>query len=183
MQKNIELIKKFQKGDKKAFNKIVARYHGYVYGISLKYLKIREDAEDLTQDIFLKLYRNLKNFQFRSDIKTYLYRMVANASCNYFKKECRLRKDRHSLDHNLYRFVSPDLNLDEQLIKKEDFMELENAIRQLPDKYSQLIRMRDFEELTYKAISRRLKLTENTTKLRHYYALKKLKEIWKNMNG
>jgi len=173
-----EAIKKFQKGDKKVFGLIVQKLHKYVFKTSLKFLNSIEDAEDLTQEIFLKLFNTLPNFKFRSNIKTYIYRMVANSAFDHYKKESKLKES--------YPLIAEKFGLNEKLaeeiiFEKENLLILQNSIKSLPKKYKEIIYLKDFQNLSYKTISKKLEITENTAKLRHYYALKMLKSKLKNI--
>lgn len=172
-----ELIKKFVKGDKENFNKIILLYQNYVYKVALKILRSKEDAEDLTQEVFIKLYNNLKNFKFKSDLKTYLYRITVNSAYNYYKKEKRIKSNINPLSNEDNAFT-PTINIDEKIIEEEIINDLSHAISSLPDKYKKVINMKEFKKLTYKKIGKKLDITENAAKIRHHYALKKLKKIF-----
>jgi len=170
------LIKKFQKGDKQVFNKLIPIYQNYIYRIALKYLRSREDAEDLTQEIFIKLYNNLKSFKFKSNFKTYLYRIAVNSACNYYKKTKRDLARIDTIPKNEEKIISRAVNIDDKIIEKEIISDLEKAILDLTEKHKTIINLKDFQNLTYKQISKKLHITENAAKIRHHYALKKLKK-------
>lgn len=167
-----EIIKRFQKGDKEAFSEIIKKFHKYVFLTSLKFLRSIEDAEDLTQEIFLKLYTALDNFEFRSDLKTYIYKMITNAALHYYEKDEKL-KERYEIILNESK--SHQKFIEDELLEKEKIAILEKAIKSLPEKYKRIIFLKDFKNLSYKQISKKLKISENTAKLRHFYALKLLK--------
>ena len=73
-----ELIQKFQNGDEKAFDQLVRNNLNNVFGFFMKVTRDEMSAEDLTQDVFIKLYKNLKNFRHDSNFSTYLYRINSN---------------------------------------------------------------------------------------------------------
>ena len=73
-----ELIQKFQNGDEKAFDQLVRNNLNNVFGFFMKVTRDEMSAEDLTQDVFMKLYKNLKNFRHDSNFSTYLYRINSN---------------------------------------------------------------------------------------------------------
>lgn len=183
MVKTADLIRKFQKGEKNVFSKIVSRHQGYVYRLALKRLGMPEDAEDLCQDVFLKLFHCLDRFQFRSDIKTYLYRMVANESFSHFRKAKKQRKNLMDLEKNSRALGAAERAPEEDLIQRELLWELKKAIGLLPQKYRTLIFLKDFEKRPYREIARKLRLSENTAKLRHHYALKRLRKICREREG
>ncbi len=167
---NTQLIRKFQEGDNEAFDEIVKRTHKYVFRLALKFLRSIEDAEDLTQEVFIKLYNYLPNFEFRSDLKTYLYKMVINAAAGYYKKDDKLKEKFHILAQQ----ESQEM-IDDKIVKEKIMEDLENAIKNLPKKYKEIILLRDFQELSYKEISEKLNISKNAAKMRHFYALKLLK--------
>ena len=75
MRTDNELIKDFQKGSEEAFNALVDRYLTNTYGFFRKFTDSNEEAEDLAQNVFIKMYRSLKKFRFESEFKTYLFKM------------------------------------------------------------------------------------------------------------
>ena len=80
MHKDHELIRKFQNGDSKSFDKLVRAYLPQMMGFFIKITNDRMLAEDLCQDVFLKLFKYLKKFRFESTFKTYLYRININTA-------------------------------------------------------------------------------------------------------
>ncbi|MBN1897963.1 MAG: RNA polymerase sigma factor [Spirochaetes bacterium] len=174
--KNEELVRCFQKGDHNVFGEIVKLNHRYVFKIALKFLRSIEDAEDLTQEIFLKLYHYLPKFKFKSDLKTYLYKMVQNAASDYYKKEEKIKEKYVDLELQ----ISPE-RIDEKILEEETLGEMEQAIIGLSDKYKEVILLKDFQGLSYKEIGKRLKISENAAKMRHFHALKILKSRFQDL--
>ena len=91
-----ELVFKSQQGDMHAFDELVERYHGKIYGLTYNMTSTREDAEDLTQEVFVKAFEALPRFRGKSSFYTWLYRIAVNKTINYRKK--RNRKRALSLD-------------------------------------------------------------------------------------
>ena len=83
---DIELVELSINGDARAFEHLVERYYTTVYGVSYKWCGVKEDAEDITQDVFVKLAGKLKTFGGKSSFKTWLYRMTINAAKDYYRK-------------------------------------------------------------------------------------------------
>ena len=81
-----ELIRKFTSGDEKAFDQIVQKNLNNVFGFFMKITRDEMAAEDLTQDVFLKLYKNLKNFRYESNFSTYLYRINSNTANSWITR-------------------------------------------------------------------------------------------------
>ena len=86
MKTDEELIKEFQGGSEKAFNDLVKRHINENYGFFIKFNADPVEAEDLAQDVFIKMYKALKKFRFQSKFKTYLYRANMNMSNTYLKR-------------------------------------------------------------------------------------------------
>jgi RNA polymerase sigma-70 factor (ECF subfamily) len=91
-----ELVLKAQQGDVHAFDELLERYHGKIYGLTYNMTSNREDAEDLTQEVFIKAFQALPRFKGKSSFYTWLYRIAVNKTINYRKK--RNRKRALSLD-------------------------------------------------------------------------------------
>ena len=80
MKTDHELIREFQDGDNDAFDELVKRHLPETYGFFIKFTSDEVEAEDLAQDVFIKMYKALKKFRFESEFKTYLYRANINMS-------------------------------------------------------------------------------------------------------
>ena len=78
-----DLIIQAQKGDQNAFEELVYRYDRSVLSITIKYANIEDDAKDLYQEVFIRVYRGLKNFRFQSEFSTWLFRITTNVCLTY----------------------------------------------------------------------------------------------------
>ncbi len=81
------LIMEFLDDNVESYNTLILKHEGWVHGMILQVVRHKEDAEDLCQDIFVKVYFKLKRFRFESKFKTWLYRIVINSINNYFRKQ------------------------------------------------------------------------------------------------
>jgi len=93
---DIEIISRVLKGEQSAYAELVNRYQNYVFTLTLRFIKSREDAEEVAQDIFVKAYRSLADFRGASKFSTWLYTIV-NTTCITFLRKKKL--DIHSLDN------------------------------------------------------------------------------------
>src|SRR5262245_55333388 len=91
-----EIISRTLRGDSQAYAELVKRYQNFVFTIILRYTKSREDAEEISQDVFVKAYRSLADFRGDSKFSTWLYTIV-NTTCITFLRKKKL--DTHSLDN------------------------------------------------------------------------------------
>lgn len=154
-----------------AFEIIYKTASDFVYRTALRITNNRDDAEDVTQEVFIKIYQNLKNFQFRSSFKTWAYRITVNAAINTCKgisKEMDRRDDDTSLmDRDMDQYASSQIENPETLIDEEDN---EKRIASLletlnPDQRACIV-LREIEGLNYQEISEVLKININTVRSR-----------------
>lgn len=86
-----EVIRRAAEGDTEAFEEILTCYGDLVFNVSLRVLRSREDAQEATQDVFLTLHRKLRDFEGRSSLKTWIYRIAMNTAINYSRKVIPVR--------------------------------------------------------------------------------------------
>ena len=137
-----ELIQKFQNGDEKAFDQLVRNNLNNVFGFFMKVTRDEMSAEDLTQDVFMKLYKNLKNFRHDSNFSTYLYRINSNTVNSWIT--------RSKWKNLLHLDQAPDKG--EYDIKNEAEWtkeELWNEISKLPNKQRRVMILRITDSLSY----------------------------------
>lgn len=169
MEDDHELIKRFQGGDNQAFNELVRRHLSNTIGFFYNITSSKMDAEDLAQDVFLKLNKYLKKFKFDSKFSTYLYRVNTNTANTWFKRN--KWKNLLHLDQADERGERDD-TLEKSWTRKE----LWNAISKLPKKQREVVLLRIGEELPYKNISRITGISIGSAKVNFHHALKKLKK-------
>ena len=168
-----ELIQKYQNGDEKAFDQLVRNNLNNVIGFFMKETRDEMSAEDLTQDVFMKLYKNLKNFRHDSDFSTYLYRINSNTVNSWIT--------RNKWKNLLHLDQAPDKG--EYDIKNErewSKEELWNEISKLPNKQRRVMILRITDSLSYSEISKITGMSEGTAKVNFHHGLKKLKEVLSN---
>ena len=125
-----ELVEKLQKGDLEAFDRIFERYSDRLFGFALKYLKSKEETEELVQDVFLKIWENRKNLKKESSLKSYLFTIVYHNMCKIFRKKqihIKYLEEKDSLENE-------SINLEEQLEYKATLEQLDILIEKLPEK-------------------------------------------------
>ena len=170
MKKDRELIQEFQNGDEEAFNELVRRYLDLVHGFFQKITDDEMEAEDLAQNVFIKLFKSLKKFRFESEFNTYLYRVNTNTANTYFKRN----KWRNILHLNQADEPSYVDNQQDREWKKE---ELWNAISKLPKKQRLVVMMRISEMLPFKDIGNILYMSEGTAKVNFHHGIKRIKVL------
>ena len=173
MRTDEELIKEFQNGSEEAFNELVKRHLRDTYGFFIKFTSDPIEAEDLAQDVFIKMYKALKKFKFQSKFKTYLYRANINMSNTYFKRN-KWRNLLH-LDQAPEPIYMDTSNEDEW--KRN---ELWNAVSKLPSRQRMVVTMRISDEMPYKDIAKFMGISENSAKVNYHHAVKALKNQLEN---
>ena len=155
------LIRAFQGGDKAAFDELVLKHQHKLFNLCYRFLGDYQEANDVAQEIFIKVYRSLKKFRFESSFSTWLYRIAVNTSKNKFKSvEYRQKKKMVSLDNPVSHYNSSPTNKmqDEahspvrELEKKERMRVIQEAINALPPEQKVVVTLRDIEGLSYEEI-------------------------------
>jgi RNA polymerase sigma-70 factor (ECF subfamily) len=177
-------VQKTIEGDSEAFNELVQRHHGRIYGLAYRMLGNVEDAADATQDIFLEAYKSIKTFQFQSKFSTWLYRVGINVCQQYNRKfdsrERTLTAYVQELDEqDAYHENCPD----RLLLKAERDKLVQEAINQLPSRQRLAITLFYMQHLKYREIAELLDCPEGTVASRLNTAVSNLKSKLKDLRG
>ena len=148
-----ELVRSVRGGDRSAFNQLVLKYRRRVMGVAARMLEDRADAEDLAQDVFVRIFRSLGDFKGEALFSTWLYRITANACLNRRKKQQRERRLKEDIDGleplRLDPFANPHVLLERKQLKAL----LERIIQALPEEQRIVLVLRDLEGLSYEEIA------------------------------
>lgn len=186
-ENEILLIKRSQKGDINSFEELIKEYKKIAFNIALKILKNKEDAEDISQEALIKVYKNIDRFNMDSSFKTWLYRIVVNTCLDHVRKNkenpisidqpIRSGHDEFYMDVEDYR-PTPQEILETKLTQKM----VMDAVNELEDDFKSIIILRDINDFSYEEISEILECNIGTVKSRISRGRQKLKEILeKNM--
>ncbi|MES1217766.1 MAG: sigma-70 family RNA polymerase sigma factor [Bacteroidota bacterium] len=173
---DIEIIGKVLSGEQQAYSLLVNRYQNYVFTLALRFTKNREDAEEVSQDIFIKAYRALADFRGASKFSTWLYTIV-NTTCITFLRKKKLVT--HSLDNeNVFELAdSQDSGLRANMIEQKSRAAMVNkAIAMLGPDDAEVITLFYKAEQTLDEIAQILGVETNTAKVRLHRARTRLKE-------
>ena len=158
-----ETIRLAAQGDRQAFEEIYRVSSGFVYTIALRIMNKPADAQEVTQEVFIKLFHNLKDFQFRSSFKTWLYRVTANSAINAYNARKRQR-----CRHVDFEEVSGVLEAAQDPPQTQEYTEREKLLTKLldclPAQQRACIVLRHIEGLSYQEISAALKININTVR-------------------
>ncbi len=164
---NLTLIEKAKSGDEEAFNDLFGREQKYLFNLMLQLTGDVADADDLTQEAFIKAYRNLASFRLQASFRTWLTRIAINI----FRNELRKRA-RHSSLCLEEIMIPADGDRPERVVIKSELQWciLHNLRHHLPKKYREVLVLRDLQNLSYKEISGILGWSLSRTKTNLYRA-------------
>jgi RNA polymerase sigma-70 factor, ECF subfamily len=168
-----EIIARCQKGDEDALRELFNRYHQKVYRIAYGVVRQREDALDVVQDVFLKLFRSIRNYKGDSRFYTYLYRMTMNAAIDHTRKTGKVipfSLDEEGAPEPAER---PEQAPDRLLLRKELDGKIQEALSRLPDDQRAALLFREVEGLSYQEIAEAMGCSIGTVMSRLHYGRKK----------
>ncbi len=170
------LVRRFTTGDESAFTEIVTRYRGKIYGLTLNLLHNAADAEEITQDTFIRAYRGLVRFRGDSSLSTWLYRIALNLARNrywYFFRRRRhhwvslerpLRDDSEATFADLV--AAPDHDPAQETVVGEFTELVATCMERLDRRHREILTMRNVLDLSYEQIARSLGINVGTVKSR-----------------
>jgi RNA polymerase sigma-70 factor (ECF subfamily) len=173
-----ELIERARKGDTQAFGVLVERYQRRVVGVAMAVVHNQDDALELAQETFIRAYENLAKFESRSSFSTWLYRIAANISIDF-----RRREGRHTIlrgeegEHELDRLPSERGDSFLESARSELGRRLHGALQELTPEHRTVILLREVEGLSYDEISEVLQCPRGTVMSRLHYARDHLRGI------
>jgi len=176
------LVMDIRKGNKKALQQLVEKHKKTAYRMALGLVSNRDDAYDISQEAFLRVYRSADTYDEKQPFLPWFYTIVANL-CRTFLKRRSIR-DNKSVDVDTagYLLVSTD-NPETALIRKETAQRLARALRELSFDDREIITLQHFREMTYDEIATLLNIPRGTVMSRLYYARKKLAVIMRRYDG
>ena len=179
--KDKELIELFNQEESRnyAFNLIIKTYQERVYWQIRKMVINHEDADDLTQETFIKVFKSLSSFKEDSQLFTWIYRIATNNCLSFLKKKKR---------RNILRFSSLESDLMERVASNysgdtadPEYL-LQKALATLPEKQRMIFNMKYFEDLKFKEISEILETSQGALKASYHHAVKKIEVFIKANN-
>jgi RNA polymerase sigma-70 factor (ECF subfamily) len=174
-----EILEKFKNPDSRnwAFNQLVRKYQQKVYWHVRKMVIDHDEADDLTQEVFIKVWKHLPDFRQDAQLYTWIYRIATNECLNFLKSKKR-------------RFFLPLNDITEELSQKIDAnagpdadeiqLKLQKALLKLPDKQRLVFNMRYYDELKYEEIAEILGTSVGALKASYHHAVKKIEDFLTN---
>jgi RNA polymerase sigma-70 factor (ECF subfamily) len=168
-----DLGKRLARGDEDAFDETVERYSRKVYGLCYRILRDQGDAEDITQEVFVRVYTKHKTFKGKSSLYTWIYRIALNLCFSHLKKRRAPTIPFDEVEGVLKTRTDNDV----------DHRELERlvagAVTHLPPRQRAVFTMRFYDKMTFKEISEAMGTSVGGAKANHHFAVQRLKEILK----
>jgi len=171
-----ELVQKFLNPDSRnfAYNQLVRKYQQKVYWHIRKMVIDHDDADDLTQETFIKIWKNLENFRQESQLYTWIYRIATNECLNFLSsKRRKFFLPLNDVAAELAEKIDATPTLEGDEIQKK----LQKALLRLPDKQRLVFNMRYYDDLTYEQISDILGTSVGALKASYHLAAKKIEEF------
>ena len=178
-----EVIKLILQGDKEKFRMLVEQYQQMVFRTCLGFLHNKDDADDLTQDVFIRAYQSLSRFKGDSAFSTWLYRIAVNASLNKIRKSpLKMIFQRFENiaggknEKERYHFLSNEEDPENILIRKEHFEWVQRALDTLPENQRTAIVLSKYDDFSQKEIAEIMDITEGAVEALLQRAKKNLRE-------
>ncbi len=171
-QKLLEHI--LNKDWEKAFKLLVKDYHQRVYWQIRRMVLIHEDADDIAQNVFIKIYQNLNSFKNESKLSTWIFRITYNETINFIHKNA---KEQNVSFEDYSMNIADDLSTDEYYTGDEIELKLQKAIASLPEKQRVVFMMKYYDEMKYEQISEISGASVGALKASYHHAVTKIKEF------
>jgi RNA polymerase sigma-70 factor (ECF subfamily) len=168
------LIEEIRGGSEKSFDQLMQNHQDQVFRIANSFTKDTENAMDITQNIFLKVYQNINQFQSQSQFKTWLMRIAFNESLNWIKKNQKYHKH-EDIEVAMTKKQDP-ISQEDEFLAQENRALLLKSLYELNTKYRLAVVLRYFENYSIKDISGILKCSEGVVKNILFRSLRKLKD-------
>ncbi|MBU4511407.1 sigma-70 family RNA polymerase sigma factor [bacterium] len=182
---DLKIIESCLLGNPQMFSRLIDNYKNMVYNLAYRVSNNPHEAEDISQEAFLRAYQSLARFNSSYKFSTWLYQITLNIIRDKFKKKelnpASLDAPVETDNSEFYPQPADSTNNPEQIMaQKEDAQAIQQAIYSLPLKYREVIVLRHLQDLSYIEISNILKLPSGTVKIRLYRAREQLRKILLN---
>jgi len=172
--KDIELIHQFLQGDVTSFEQLVDKYQDYVYGTVMRLVMNKEDAKDLSQEIFIKVYSLLKDYNLQYKFKSWLYKISVNYAIDFLRKKKSGRNI--SIDPEKIYAIEQKLVRDKECESISEIGEIYRLLEKLSNKYREVLLLKYIEGLDIVQIGEMLNINPVTVRVRLHRAIKILQQ-------
>jgi len=175
-----ELVKNYLNGDNSSFEILLTRHKSRVFAFIMSKIKNRDLSEDIFQDTFIKVINSLQKGKYNEEGKflPWMMRIAHNLMIDHFRKEAKMRKVRPTDEFDIFDVLDDgNKNQEEVMMKTQVHADLKVLIEQLPKDQKEVLKMRYFEDLSFKQISNLTETSINTALGRMRYALINLRKL------
>lgn len=184
-EEDIQLVARARAGDERAYRALLEKYERAVFSICLRMVRNRDEAADLAQESFIKVFGSLDRYNAAYAFSSWLFKITSNLCIDYLRKR---RIDTLPMDQPIdgdkgeiqRQYAAPDPTPDESLDRREKMARLESAIAALPEHYRIMLILRHQEDLSYEEIADHLAIPLGTVKARIHRAREMLKGLLGN---
>lgn len=170
-----ELVEIVRTKNQELFAEIIKRYQQKLFYYVNRLINHADEAEDIVQDVFIKVYINLNGYDARLKFSSWIYRIAHNEAVNWLRKNTRYQKESIEQSEYLENTLSDNHNIIDTLDLKADLEKVSSAIQKLPDKYKEVLILKFIEEKSYEEIADILRKPINTIGVLINRARKQLK--------
>jgi RNA polymerase sigma-70 factor (ECF subfamily) len=175
-----QLVSKYLNGEKKALEVLISRYLKPIYNFAYSFSGDAEAAEDITQDAFVKVWRNIKRFDQNKKFKTWIFEIAKNTSIDFNRKRKTIPFSRFENDGGENKFIENLIDFSPLPLEIFELKEWKNkingAIGKLSEKYKEIMILRYEDQMTFREISELTGESINTVKSRYRRGLSQLKK-------
>ncbi len=188
---DLTLVKRCRRGDAQAFRALVHRYERRVFAVAYGMVRDRDEAMDIAQEAFVKVYKYLDHFKGDSSFYTWLYRITANLAIDARRR--RAPEAERVVFDEAVKQETPDepgvlstrlgSNPQKAAMRKELVAKIQEALEQIPEKHRAILLLREVEGMSYEDLARTLNIRKGTVMSRLFHARKKMQKILKDYLG
>ena len=176
------LVKKYINGDNYSFEVLLNRHKNRVFAFIMSKIKNKDLSEDIFQDTYVKVVNSLQKGKYNEEGKflPWVMRIAHNLVIDHFRKQKKMHMVRSNNDFDIFDIIKDDsINIDDRLIRDQIFNDLRALINLLPNDQREVLKMRYFEEMSFKKIAEYFDISINTALGRMRYALINLRVLSK----
>ncbi len=173
----VSLIKRCKENNQDAYNQLISQYEAYLYRICYNYTRNKEEALDMMQEVYIKIFRGIENFDETRPLLPWLKKITINTLINQSRKN---RQDETSLCPDLY--LADETNVEEQVIGNDTRNMMNKLIAELPEIYRLVLTLRYHEEMSYNEMASALQQPLGTVKSNVYRARNLLRQKMKTFD-
>jgi RNA polymerase sigma-70 factor, ECF subfamily len=184
---DLTLVKRVRGGDQRAFKLLVERYQRKVYAVALGMLKDKEEARDVSQEAFVKVYKYLDHFKGDSSFYTWLYRITINICIDVVRRKGTAGGDMEVFDESIASDLAQarigalgsrlGTNPQKSALRRELAEKIQEALAVVPEKHRAILLLREVEGMSYEDLSRTLDIPKGTVMSRLFHARAKVQKI------